>query len=445
MYFTKEAIEEIRKRLSEIGVRDTEIEKLSILSNPLDGTETIVIVKDGVNKRITIEDLYEEYMKYVETPEAKEDFFNVSSYLARDTQDDTPVAVTLEEAIESCPATVRKTGQTIKFLNSDTNKWETYSMEGEDWSDPTSFVQTNIIATEIHDNQDVGPDDPSYITDSDTIATSQKLLQTKVRELKELIGESEVSLKEYVEQYVGEYSGSLSETIVSNTQVGAAAPGTTFTEGSTFTEVLKKIAIAEQSPVITLSGMPAPVIKEEGTLQTIILTATVSKGTANSLDKVAFYNGSTLIEEQTEVAFNTQIICSAAQNITTGTTFKVVITYKDSTSTERTSNKTLTYNYTNYSYWGIVNEGVTPDATIVSAFTNKSLIGNKNTNITSTAAKILVYSYPKSFGALSHIKDSNGYDYITDFYRTELTVDGIAHYCYYQMRVNNNSINFIFS
>lgn len=191
--------------------------------------------------------------------------------------------------------------------------------------------------------------------------------------------------------------------------------------------------------------MPTPVIKEEGTLQTIILTATVSKGTANSLDKVAFYNGSTLIEEQTEVAFNTQIICSAAQNITTGTTFKVVVTYKDSTSTERTSNKTLTYNYTNYSYWGAVNEGVTPDATIVGAFTNKSLIGNKNTNITSTAAKILVYSYPKSFGALSHIKDSNGYDYITDFYRTELTVDGIAHYCYYQMRVNNNSINFIFS
>ena len=142
--FTQEQINEIKQRLSLSGIKDSELDKLNLLEHPLTGKEVITIVKDGKNLRISVEDLYEEFAKYIEQSENKEDFFNVSVYLGRLDPEFENVAkpCTLEEAINACPTYIRRAGQTISFLDSNNMKWETYQYIGTEddyWEDITLF------------------------------------------------------------------------------------------------------------------------------------------------------------------------------------------------------------------------------------------------------------------------------------------------------------------
>lgn len=144
MIFTQEQINEIKQRLSLSGIKDSELDKLNLLEYPLTGKEVITIVKDGENLRISVEDLYEEFAKYIEQSENKEDFFNVSVYLGRlDPEfENAAKPCTLEEAINACPPYIRRAGQTISFLDSHNMKWETYQYigtEDDDWMDITLF------------------------------------------------------------------------------------------------------------------------------------------------------------------------------------------------------------------------------------------------------------------------------------------------------------------
>lgn len=144
MIFTQEQINEIKQRLSLSGIKDTELDKLNLLEHPFTGKEVIAIVKDGENLRISVEDLYEEFAKYIEQSENKEDFFNVSVYLGRlDPEfENAAKPCTLEEAINACPSYIRRAGQTISFLDSNNMKWETYQYigtEDDDWEDITLF------------------------------------------------------------------------------------------------------------------------------------------------------------------------------------------------------------------------------------------------------------------------------------------------------------------
>lgn len=51
--FTREQIREISKRLSELGIKDTDLEEVDKISS--DGV--IAIVQDGVNKKVSIKEL----------------------------------------------------------------------------------------------------------------------------------------------------------------------------------------------------------------------------------------------------------------------------------------------------------------------------------------------------------------------------------------------------
>lgn len=137
MIFTQEMIEEIKHRLSLAGIKDTEIRKVNLLENPLKGDETLVIVKEGENVRISLEDLYEDISKYIEDSENREDFFNVSVYLGRliPGLEEGIQPCTLEEAINACPSYIRRVGETITFLDSNDDEWKTYQMSGKDISE----------------------------------------------------------------------------------------------------------------------------------------------------------------------------------------------------------------------------------------------------------------------------------------------------------------------
>lgn len=51
--FTREQIREISKRLSELGIKDTDLEEVDKISSD----DVIAIVQNGVNKRVSMKEL----------------------------------------------------------------------------------------------------------------------------------------------------------------------------------------------------------------------------------------------------------------------------------------------------------------------------------------------------------------------------------------------------
>lgn len=133
MLFTQEQIEEIRERLSISGSKDT---KLPLVLLPLSGEETIALVQQGENKRVPIENFYEEFARYIDNSE-RVDLFNVSRYVSQQSDSPSSGILTLEEAIAACPNDVRRRGQLITF-ETPNHEWALWQFQGDDvanWSD----------------------------------------------------------------------------------------------------------------------------------------------------------------------------------------------------------------------------------------------------------------------------------------------------------------------
>jgi len=83
------------------------------------------------------------------------------------------------------------------------------------------------------------------------------------------------------------------------------------------------------------------------------------------------------------------------------------------------------------SYFGVVDADFTPTEETIKGLTTKTVKNTKSYTGTATLNnQKLCYAYPKSFGALSSIKDANNFDYINSYNRTEVNVNGEAYYVY---------------
>lgn len=130
MFFTKEDYEKIAGYLKAAGVRDTDIQQLNQAQHPLTGEETFVLVKDGVNVRVTLNDIYAQFPQLAELIiEAQQDttigVFNVSQYGTN-----AGAFASLTQAIEAVPEAIRKPGLYITYYD-EAYHWHTYQMIGQ--------------------------------------------------------------------------------------------------------------------------------------------------------------------------------------------------------------------------------------------------------------------------------------------------------------------------
>ena len=82
------------------------------------------------------------------------------------------------------------------------------------------------------------------------------------------------------------------------------------------------------------------------------------------------------------------------------------------------------------SRFGAVATAFTPTADGVKALAKNVKNTKAYTGTADLSNQKLCYAYPKSFGALSSIKDANNFDYIGSYTRSELDVDGETYYVY---------------
>lgn len=90
------------------------------------------------------------------------------------------------------------------------------------------------------------------------------------------------------------------------------------------------------------------------------------------------------------------------------------------------SNNATVRAYAN-SFYGVINNDTLTDPTNLISFLGTS----KGFTITyNMANQRSVYMYPKSFGALTSIKDANNFEYINSYTRSEITWDEVVYYVY---------------
>ena len=226
--------------------------------------------------------------------------------------------------------------------------------------------------------------------------------------------------------------GELTQSLTATTVIGSVTNGKTYPVGTSIETIIRDILISYAAPTVSLTTNPSTRLYDIVTdsVATILLKAAVTKKT-NDVTKVAFYVGNTLVNEiTTGVAsggnFSYQYTPGTA--ITSDTTFKAT-----ATDGKQTTTSSVTIKFVGKSYYGICDASVSdPSATVIKSGTG-NLKDTRNlvySGITTDWGKVF-YAYPKSFGALTYIKDEiNNINYFDSFQRSEVTVDGIAYYCY---------------
>jgi len=224
------------------------------------------------------------------------------------------------------------------------------------------------------------------------------------------------------EEDLGELPGGDSElesNVTANTTVGAITSGTTLPIGTTFTEFAQKLLVSEIAPTLTFSlSKGGNVVYGSSYTETLSL-AVSNMGTAKKIKTIAWYENNTLKQTDTIDSTTTGTWTYTMSTATTDTTtFKAVVTYTKSYNTDTTSTKTASINfYYNKFYGGVAD--LNPTEATVEALTTTLGTGKGGTySFTITNGRIC-YAYPKSLGALTSIKDGNGFSLFDSFTRTE--------------------------
>ena len=232
----------------------------------------------------------------------------------------------------------------------------------------------------------------------------------------------------------GSGSAELEVAVTANTTVGAIASGQTLTQGTTFTEFVQKLLISEVAPTIGFSISKSGNVAK-GTSWTETLTLAVSNmGSAKKIKTIAWYEGSTLLQTDTIDSTTTGSWTYTMGTATTdSTTFKAIVTYTKSDDTDTSVTKTASISFYYNKFYGGVSD-LNPSEDTVEALTSALATGKGGTYSFTVSAGRICYAYPKSLGALTSIKDGNGFSLFDSFTRTEQTYtqagDSVVYYRY---------------
>ena len=226
----------------------------------------------------------------------------------------------------------------------------------------------------------------------------------------------------------------LSVDVTANLTVGAIASGTTVEEGTTFTEFVQKILVTEIAPTITFSLSKSGNVAYGGSYTETLTVNASSLGTAKKINTIKWYEGNTLVHEDTiDSTIAGSWTCTMESPTTDTTTFKAVVTYTKSSDATADITKTASINFFYNKFYGAV-DSLTPDEATIEALTTALGTAKGGTYSFSVNAGRIAYAYPSSLGALTSIKDGNGFSLFNSFTRTTQTYTqngtSVSYYLY---------------
>lgn len=105
--------------------------------------------------------------------------------------------------------------------------------------------------------------------------------------------------------------------------------------------------------------------------------------------------------------------------------------------------KAITIHIVNASYYGVVSASTTT-ITNVEELTSLTKYGTNLTQAFNQANQKIVYLYPATFGALTSIKDQNGFEGISGFDKQEVTINNISYLLYISKIPATSSVTLTF-
>lgn len=300
-------------------------------------------------------------------------------------------------------------------INIDNNEISTDNLQSGDMDDiVTPLPPVPVTADTLEALSDVNIDDT-------TLADGQALVY-------------DATNQEWVNGQGSGGDSSLSSDVTSNLAVGAIASGTTLTEGTTFTEFVQKLLITEIAPTIGFSISKSGNVAAGGSY-TETLTVNVSNmGTAKKIKTIEWYEGSTLKQTDTIDSTTTGSWTYTMGTATTSTTtFKAIVKYTKSNDVDDQQTKTASITFYFNKFYGGVSD-LNPTEATVEALTSALATAKGGTYSFTVSAGRICYAYPKNLGALTSIKDGNGFSLFDSFTRTEQTYtqagQSVAYYRY---------------
>ena len=155
---------------------------------------------------------------------------------------------------------------------------------------------------------------------------------------------------------------------------------------------------------------------EKRTTQTITVKWTVKEGNDVVIPDTILVNDASITNTSTSKVFD---------NVTTTTSYTV-----KATKSGTTVSGTTTATFVNPSYFGEVADNFIPTEDAIKQLFKIVKSSKAYTNSSSLDNQKLCYAYPKSFGALTAIKDANNFEYLSSYTRSELTVWDETYYIY---------------
>ena len=220
---------------------------------------------------------------------------------------------------------------------------------------------------------------------------------------------------------VDEGVGNLTTEYTANVEVGGINVGDTFAVGTSFNDFVEKLIIKYYPPMVSLTSTPENKVVENGESINVDLTAEVTRR-SEDVTGVTFYKDNTVIEEVADVvATGGTYTHSAADVITTDTTFKVV-----ATDGKSTGEATVKYIFVDPYYIGEFEDGT---EVALADMTKKIETEGTKTYTFTVDNKIIVFAQPSEYAALTSIVDGNGFENIESFTVDESSITGYRIYC----------------
>ena len=321
----------------------------------------------------------------------------------------------------------------VQSIKQEDNKLVITTNDGTKFSITISSPFTPLMKKKLEsfsgDLSKITIDDNNYLyVDGEKFAkiSDIELLENKVNELEEKIKDLELG------------EGSTCDW-TTNIACGGLAKGTDLTD-KTIKEVLKAMTVTYILPNCTVTFSNTNSLIKKGTSINVTVTSkSFVKGT-NNISKIEFYKGTTLANTQTYTTNTTYTY--TISDINTDTTLKVRV-YDTEDKYKEVSTKSYKFVYP--SYKAIVDVSSVPSAselaTLISTTDNEFLLDKKNytwSGITMTNKRIC-YAYPKSYGALSSIKDANNFEVLGSFTKLETKINSVDYILY--ITTDTSSLN----
>ena len=269
----------------------------------------------------------------------------------------------------------------------------------------------------------------SYVINDETVGTDIKKKGFYYYDIKE------ATPKWIYIEISGGGSCKLTKDLTTNITNGGINAGVTYKKDTDIEVIIRDLLIKYFPTDLVFSLNPSKTLYKIGeVVNSIDLIATVTKKSEN-IENIKYYIDGALVDTKDETT-NTGIGNGGTYTYTYSTPFSTDTTFKvDVYDGKNTTTKTIKVEFVNPFYCGLASSTLQEILQKKGAYTYNNITCNNDS---------IVFKYPKSYGTLTSILDSNNFENISAFTRSEEVINSVDYYVYTSAVTTVTNFKFIF-